>query len=149
MFSRQILEQLGGFDTRLGRKRDFLLSGEEVQMHHRLMDAGRNIYYHASARVHHLVEKKRVSTSYFYRRYYWGGITDFVMAKTLSGVISQISPEKTNGIQRLSRLVAHSTQAVGLFGSENATIRSRIYMSYVLGQMAGLLRYGRLKIDKD
>lgn len=149
LFNSKMLEQLGGFDTRLGRKKNSLLSGEEVQLHHRLITAGGSIYYHSGVRVHHFVEKERLERSYFYRRYYWGGITDYIMAKTLRGVVSQIATEKSSGIKRLARLAANSVKSVGLCVPEDQMIRSRIYMSYVSGQMMGMIRYGRHKIDTD
>ncbi len=148
LFSRQTLEKLGGFDTRLGRKKNLLLSGEEVQLHHKIQAMNGAFYYHPEIHVRHLVAKERATPAYFYRRYYWGGITDYIMARTLRGVPSQmvVAAEETNS--RLGRLMSHSLKSTGIGAPEDKTIQSRIYMSYVAGQLAAVIKYGWRKLDR-
>lgn len=145
LFRRSILEKLGGFDTRLGRKKKQLLSGEEVQLHHRMRAAGAKFYYHPKVHVHHQVAKKRVLPGYFYRRYYWGGVTDYLLAKTLSGMPSQLNAKETETraikSSRLGRLCYHAYYGLIPFAQKKKAIQSRIYLSYVVGQLAAMLRY--------
>jgi glycosyltransferase involved in cell wall biosynthesis len=146
LFRRQTLEKFGGFDTRLGRKKELLLSGEEVQLHHKIRAAGGTFYYHPAVHVRHHVSRERITPKYFYRRYYWGGITDYVMAQSLPGVPSQIA---TGNVQesQLRRLFHHSIRSMGMGGRGDRTIQSRIYLSYVLGQIMAVLKYGWRELE--
>lgn len=140
ILKRDTLEKFGGFDTRLGRKKNLLLSGEEVQLHHRIQAAGGSFYYHPEVRVNHHVAAFRVEPGYFYRRYYWGGITDFIMAKTLHDVPSQNrveQPEQSQG----ARLTKNFFLSTGLFSSYDRAVASRIYMAYVAGWVRAAIRY--------
>lgn len=141
-FKKDSLAAIGGFDMRLGRKKENLLSGEEVQLHHRLRAAGGNFFYHPEVHVYHHAAKKRTRPSYFYRRYYWGGITDFVMSKTLKDVPAQMDSSPQDEQSKLVRLTCNLLQSFGLFVSKEKTIKSRIYMSYVLGQLVAVCKYG-------
>lgn len=143
LFRKITLEALGGFDTRLGRKKNLLLSGEEVQLHHKIKSQNGSFYYHPDVRVRHHVAAIRTKPEYFYRRYYWGGITDYIMAKTLQGVPSQITAEQADGADsRIGRLMSRSFKSMGIGVTFEEKIQSRIYMSYVAGQIAALLKYG-------
>ena len=37
-------------------------------------------------RIFHYVAKERTEPEFFYKRYYWGGITDYIMSRTLKDV---------------------------------------------------------------
>lgn len=147
LFRRKTLEKFGGFDTRLGRKKDLLLSGEEVQLHHKIRAAGGSFFYHPEVHVRHRVTRERTTPEYFYRRYYWGGITDYVMARTLQGVPSQIATGRGKSSSRLGRLTLHCLRSLGLGTDSDRTVQSRIYMSYVAGQMVAVLKYGWRKLE--
>jgi glycosyltransferase involved in cell wall biosynthesis len=141
LFRRATLENYGGFDVRLGRKKNLLLSGEEVQLHHKLRAAGGTFYYHPAVHVHHSVPRERVTPEYFYRRYYWGGVTDYVMTHTLPGTPSQVLSEETKG-SRLGRLTTHGIQSLGVGVDVNRKIQSRIYLAYAVGYVVAMLKYG-------
>ena len=142
IFRRQSLEKFGGFDVRLGRKKKLLLSGEEVQLHHKIRAAGGTFYYNPAVHVHHQVSSERTTPSYFYRRYYWGGVTDYVMTKTLPGMASQIVSGEEPKESRLGRLMKHSLRSLGIGTKTEQKIQSRIYLSYVMGQVVAILKYG-------
>jgi glycosyltransferase involved in cell wall biosynthesis len=151
LYRRDILEKMDGFDTRLGRKKKLLLSGEEVQFQHRLKAIGGRLYYHPGICIFHSVPKERTQPSFFYRRYYWGGITDYIMSKTLAAVSYETvaqDEESTEG-SRLKRVLVKSFQAVGLFVSREETIRSRIYICYVCGWLMAVVKYGFRKMDLE
>ncbi len=149
LFRRDTLEQLGGFDTRLGRRNKLLLSGEEVQLHHKIKAAGGHFYYNPGVCVDHHVSAERITPEYFYRRYYWGGITDYIMARTLQGIPSQIISANGAGGSRLTRLSNNLIRSAGLFVDSEVKIQSRIYMSYVAGQLAALLKYGWRNVEAE
>ncbi len=151
LYRRDILEKMNGFDTRLGRKKKLLLSGEEVQFQHRLKAINGRLYYHPGICIFHSVPKERTEPAFFYRRYYWGGITDYIMSKTLEKVAYEtISQEETTDEgSRVKRLLSKGFQAVGMFTSEDDKIRSRIYVSYVFGWFIAVLKYGWRNMDLD
>ena len=146
LFRRQTLEEFGGFDVRLGRKEDLLLSGEEVQLHHKIRAAGGAFFYDPEIHVHHRVLKARATPGYFYRRYYWGGITDYVMARTLPGTPSQIEVDEARE-SRLRRLMIHSVHSLGLGVQVERRIQSRIYLAYVVGQVVAMIKYRWRKLE--
>jgi glycosyltransferase involved in cell wall biosynthesis len=151
-FPRAWLERLGGFDTRLGRQGDALLSGEETQLQRRIEAAGGRLYYRPDIRMRHHVPAERATPSYFYRRYYWGGITDAVIRRTLrapaagavgSPAATPLPSAATRGDPRpaaaLVRLLRNAAAAAG-FARRDARVRGRIYLAYVAGRLAGVRR---------
>jgi glycosyltransferase involved in cell wall biosynthesis len=149
LYRRDILELLNGFDTRLGRKKKLLLSGEEVQFQHRLKAINGRLYYHPGICIFHAVPEERTRPSFFYRRYYWGGITDYIMSKTLEDVAYESIAGDGAGESRLKRLLLRTVQATGLFTPSVKKIQSRIYLAYVLGRLVAVVKYGWRKMDLD
>lgn len=146
-YPRSLLEKMQGFDTRLGRKKNLLLSGEETQFQHRLKAMGGKLYYHPGIRIFHFVPRERTMPAFFYRRYYWGGITDYLMSKTLQGLtFEHIAQPGENGSQ-IGRLLSNSFNALGFFRSESDTLQSRIYLSYVIGHLVAVIKYGWRRLD--
>ncbi len=149
LYRKDILEQLNGFDTRLGRKKKLLLSGEEVQFQHRLQAVNGRLYYHPGVCIYHAVPRERTEPAFFYRRYYWGGITDYIMSKTLENVAHESLEQGGDGESRLKRLLMNCWQATGLFTPAEKTIQGRIYLSYVAGQLMATVKFGWRKLDLD
>ena len=148
-YPRSLLEDMQGFDTRLGRKKNLLLSGEETQFQHRLKARNGLLYYHPEVRIYHSVAEERTRPGFFYRRYYWGGITDYLMSKTLQGVeFEHIAQPEYHG-SRLHRLMGNTINALGVFRSQEDIVRSRIYLSYVAGQLVAIVRFGWRRFDLD
>ena len=150
-YMKSILEKMGGFDSRLGRKKNLLLSGEETQFQHRLRAMGGHLYYHPGIRIFHFVPRERLEPIFFYRRYYWGGITDYIMSKTLvdQDVIFDHIDQKQTDDSMAGRLLRNSLVAIGLFVSETEKIQSRIYLSYVMGWLVALIKFGWRKIELE
>ncbi len=146
-FPKIRLKELGGFEERLGRKHVSLLSGEETQLQKRIEAEGGFLYYHPGVCIKHFVSAERTKPSWFYRRYYWGGVSDYIMGKTLNSKSSQndIHTEGRSNRNRrkeqISRVVRNSRHSLGLFSSRKERIYGRIYMSYVFGWFAGLFRW--------
>lgn len=144
----ELLEKMKGFDTRLGRKKQSLLSGEETQFQHRLKAQGGRLYYHPGILIHHFVPMERAVPNFFYKRYYWGGITDFIMSRTLHGLPFEHINQESEKSSRISRLMSHSLMSLGMGISEGQKIQGRIYMSYVAGQLFAALKYGWRNLDR-
>jgi len=139
VFRKDILETMEGFDTRLGRKNKILLSGEEIQFQHRLKSIGGKLYYHPDVRIFHFIPKERIEPSFYYRRYYWGGRTDYIMSRTLKYIAYEPVTQKSHETSSFCRLIRSFMMASGLFVSKTDKIHSRIYLSYVLGWVSQIL----------
>ena len=143
-FRKDSLEKFAGFDERLGRKGSCLLSGEETQIKKKIEASGGIIYYHPDVTVRHFVPADRAKTSWFYRRYFWGGVTDYYMKKAFinnssAEAVVQLSSDSLQS--RLTRLLGNIFCATGLSLSGTKTIHARIYISYVFGWMFGIARW--------
>jgi len=147
-YPKNLLEKMNGFDTRLGRKKQSLLSGEETQFQHRLKALEGRLFYHPDIRIHHFVPEERTIPDFFYKRYYWGGITDFVMSRTLDGLPFEHISQESGESSRAGRLLLHSFKSIGIGVTERQKIHSRIYLFYVAGQIAAMLKYGWRGIGK-
>jgi glycosyltransferase involved in cell wall biosynthesis len=144
-FPRALLAELGGFDERLGRVNNLLLSGEETQLQRRIEARGGRLYYHPDIRMRHDVPAERVQPAFFYRRYYWGGITDTLIRRTLreqapvAGGLSlptSAAAASPHLAARLGRVLRNVLAAAGAAGPAGR-IRGRIYMAYVCGAVRG------------
>jgi GT2 family glycosyltransferase len=66
-FRREVFGHVGGFDTGRGRKGNVLASGEDGELFERIIAAGLKAVFLGGARVHHKVEKFRLSKAYLRR----------------------------------------------------------------------------------
>ena len=145
-FPRALLAELNGFDERLGRVNNLLLSGEETQLQRRIEARQGRLYYHPAIRMLHDVPPERVRPAFFYRRYYWGGITDTVIRRTLrehlpgagAALPTAMSRGGTRTRDTLRRALPRIVAAAGVATRDNR-IRGRIYLAYVLGICRGRL----------
>lgn len=75
---REVMEQVGGFDARLGYdagRRNTLLAGEDVQLAEKVRKAGYSIRYEPAALVSHLIGAYKLRLGFLLRRFYWEGRT--------------------------------------------------------------------------
>ncbi|MDJ0735862.1 MAG: glycosyltransferase family 2 protein [Nostocaceae cyanobacterium] len=70
------LEEIGGFDTHLGRVGKKLLSNEELRMTELALQQGWQVAYLPDALVAHNVSPERLQPSWFLRRGWWQGISE-------------------------------------------------------------------------
>ena len=70
------LEEIGGFDTHLGRVGTKLLSNEELQMTELALQRGWQVAYLPDALVAHNVAPERLNRSWFINRGWWQGISE-------------------------------------------------------------------------
>ena len=144
-FKKETLVGCGGFDERLGRKGPCLLSGEETQIKKKIEASGGHLYYHPLVTVRHFVPAERVQPGWYYRRYFWGGVTDRLMRATVSRgerVSSGVATQGDSSLSaKLNRVLTNFINACGFVVSEEKTIQGRIYVAYVLGWCYGLIRW--------
>ncbi len=73
---RSFLDDIGGFDTNLGRVGKNLLSNEELQMTELALEKGWEVAYLPDALAAHNVSKERLKRSWFISRGWWQGISE-------------------------------------------------------------------------
>ena len=73
---RSFLDDIGGFDTNLGRVGKNLLSNEELQMTELALEKGWEVAYLPNALVAHNVSPERLKRSWFISRGWWQGISE-------------------------------------------------------------------------
>jgi glycosyltransferase involved in cell wall biosynthesis len=83
-YRRQVLEEMGGFSTSLGRRREKLLSNEELLMQCHLKRRGLPIFYDPEISVQHHVGHERLKKDWFYKRFYWQGASDAILEYQLA-----------------------------------------------------------------
>jgi len=73
---RTFLEQIGGFDTNLGRIGKKLLSNEELHVTEQALQHGWQVAYLPDAIVAHNVTPERIKKTWFLERGWWQGISE-------------------------------------------------------------------------
>lgn len=66
-FCKKVFDRVGLFDTERGRKGKVLASGEDGEMFERVLAAGMKVVFLGASRVHHKVERFRLTKRYFRR----------------------------------------------------------------------------------
>jgi glucosyl-dolichyl phosphate glucuronosyltransferase len=75
-FRRTALDQVGPFSLELGRKgAGSLLSGEDSDMVRRMLGAGWEVWLEPAVQVTHKVHAERLSSDFYWRRFWWGGVS--------------------------------------------------------------------------
>jgi GT2 family glycosyltransferase len=75
---RALMQQMGGFDTRLGfdeGRSNPLLGGEDSHLGLKVANAGLPVLYHPGAEIRHLIRGSKLTPRYLIRRLYWHGRT--------------------------------------------------------------------------
>ena len=78
-YSREVLQECGGFNVNLGRKGRNLLSNDENLIRRYIDSHALGIYYDPKILVQHLVPKERLTRRFMLRRHFWQGISDVVL----------------------------------------------------------------------
>ena len=78
-YSREMLQECGGFNVNLGRKGKNLLSNDENLIRKHIDSHGLGIYYDPEILVEHLVPKERLTRRFMLRRHFWQGVSDVVL----------------------------------------------------------------------
>lgn len=74
---RSFWQQMGGFNTGLGRVGANLLSNEELHMTQLALEQGYRVMYMPAAEVGHHVAPERLRRHWFLRRSWWQGISEY------------------------------------------------------------------------
>jgi GT2 family glycosyltransferase len=101
---RQLLLELGGFATELGRRGRNLLSGEEKDLFLKVHSVGGAMRYVPDAEVHHCILPERESRRWLLRRAWAQGRSDIVMGLLASGRRSRATLA-IRGVLHLARAI--------------------------------------------
>lgn len=117
----------GGFPENLGRVGTNLISGENA-VNSLLLRDGFEFFFDPDIRVNHQIPKSRMTKAWFRRRYFWQGVTTFIVNKYLQehGCIVDLVTEVD--------LPMNETSWEGLLGNEDAEeFNTSLHKLYGLG----------------
>lgn len=77
IFKRSLLQDLNGFDTKLGMTGQSLSYGEEVSLQVKIMNKGFSIFYVPDIRVEHLVADYKLKMSWFIKSIFYRGYSSY------------------------------------------------------------------------
>lgn len=140
--SRRIIERVGGFDTRMGRKgegtrREELFKGEETDYFRRVAAAGGKLVYAPQATVHHKIlphqlKKKFFRTIHFNAGYQHAQLDDKAYRRTFRRVPVFLFRQTANaGWRYLCELVR---------SGPSAAFRQQMNVGYFCGMIVGYAR---------
>jgi len=78
---KEILQEINGFNTDMGRGKSDLAGNEEIELQNRLINSGKTIYYSPNSKIYHFAASSRLKLSWFIKRSYWQGVSDAKMYK--------------------------------------------------------------------
>lgn len=84
--TKEVLNNVGLFNTELGRSGYIPTGGEETELVERIVKTCGKAYYQPDAKVDHLVEEYKMKKSYFRRLHYYEGL---YRGKTYDGMIKR------------------------------------------------------------
>ena len=78
---RELFEQIGVFDTTLGRTGKRLIGGEESDLFERIAEHGMACYYVPRAVMYHIIPEEKLTQEYFCRLSYNVGVSHYRRAE--------------------------------------------------------------------
>lgn len=82
--SRNVINEIGDFNTSLGRTKDLLLGGEEKDIFARIRDAKYPIYYFPNITVRHCIPPRRTTYEFIKKLGYGVGVSEYLRTKSIS-----------------------------------------------------------------
>ncbi len=105
-FRKDVLLASGGFDARLGRKGNSLLSNEEWTVFHYIDQQNLLKLSSPQVNVHHIIPPSRLIRRFFIRRLWWQGVSDTVFNSSWTGETMVGHQERLEQVWRLLRLAS-------------------------------------------
>lgn len=78
---RDSINEVGGFDTRLGRSSKNLMGGEDGELHRRLKDFKKYGIYDPNLIIYHHISQERMTFRYHLRWAFWSGASNGIRIK--------------------------------------------------------------------
>lgn len=130
-FRRAIVDDVGRFDSRLGRMGAANNGGEDVDFYRRIVAAGLRVWWTPEAVIHHRIQAAKLNRRYFRDLHYRQGRMEAIRRR---GMGSRIPPKYFYG--QLLRAIA-SVWAEFRAGGRDAILRKEMNVAYFLGQIVG------------
>jgi len=138
-----VLAEVGGFHPWLDRIGKNMLSSGDVFLQMEIMQRGYPCLYHPGIAVKHLVPAARLEQRWFFRRFYWQGISDAVMEL----ILESPSPGRRlwRAAGRAGRLLTSRRKLAVLFKATDDPLEftEKCVALIDLGHIAGLLGAAR------
>ncbi len=142
-FKRQIVFDLGMFNTNLGIRGNTFYSGEETELYVKIMQMGYKVIYNPNAITYHLIEKERISKKHLYRRAFQNGISDaFSDYKSYKNIHGK-SREPIFHIMTKYTLIllkCFGSLVKGTFESEQKKMKASLSLCRSFGKIYGLIK---------
>lgn len=130
-FRRALFEEIGYFDTNLGRRGSENSGGEDTEMYRRMIAHGRRVRWAPDAVIHHRIQANKLRRGYFHDLHYRQGRMEGIRAR---GDGSRIPPAYL--FPQLGRAV-HTTIQQWRTGGRDTTLRKEMNVAYFLGYISG------------
>jgi len=140
-FPKSVLEEVGGFREDLGRIGNNLLSNDEYLLKKQLEAKSHFFYYYPDIRVQHHVPASRLNKKFFFRRYFWQGISNVVMRRHLGELVP--SAKRKYIKNELKYFIKHYQDLFQLLFPSNRSERIHANCMTLLriGQLYGIMKY--------
>ncbi len=91
VWKKSLLIECGGFNTKLGRVKNNLISGEESLTAEKIEKKGYEFIYDPKMRIKHHIHKSRISIMWLIKRSFWGGYSRIAMEniKTKKSILAK------------------------------------------------------------
>jgi len=140
---RAVLVEIGGFDPRLDRIGDALLSNGDILLQQEIVARGHAAVYDPAMCVHHAVPRARLTQAWFRRRHYWQGVSDVFMQDIQQSIPAR---ERVRRAARTAWKLArsrHALRALLLPAEDPMTFTSKCWAWNEVGRVSALLRPAR------
>ena len=108
VLTRAVLNKVGPYNTKLGRRGNRLLAGEDEEMYRRLLAAGARGFYVPDLVIYHYIPPERLLKSYFRRWCFWRGVSAGVIDRDrrmpvayLAGIPRYLFGDAARGLRKL------------------------------------------------
>ena len=135
-FRKSVFQELGYFDTGLGRRGRALLGHEETDIQHRIHLENKVVFYTPRAIVRHHVPPERLTEEYFFRRQFGASRSQMVVMLKEEGYAKAIPRVMADCLAMVQRLLIIAGRFVRTRG-EIAFVDRRMLFHY-WGHLVGL-----------
>jgi len=140
-FKKQLVVDLGMFDTNLGVRGETSYAGEETALYLKVLKENYKVYYNPKAITYHFIEKERISKKYLYRRAFQNGISDAIydylsqnfICKNFDKLILLVAKYLLILVKNFGSLIKTLISGQGFLRAKLAILRS-------LGKIAGFFK---------
>jgi glycosyltransferase involved in cell wall biosynthesis len=131
--AKDLLEDMGGFDSHLGRRGNRLTSNEEVELQNRLMRMGYSRRYDPEILVYHHARVECLSRRWYLRRRFWQGVSESIEEVRNSN-------EKREHLWSCVKHMYKAVREMVRLDDQIPAFNSALDFSYYAGRGFGLLR---------